>query len=110
MQIEPVRRSEFAAELTKNPWVDTLRPLVEAAAENDYDSEDAYKLPFPNADELVKEQRRMGEATRRLGASMRSKIVEGTALLFWFRPAVTRTKTAEAEVQHDEQPKDKPSK
>ena len=110
MQIEPVRRSEFAAELTKNPWVDTLRPLVEAAAENDFDSEDAYKLPFPNADELVKEQRRMGEATRRLGASMRSKIVEGTSLLFWFRPAVTRTKTTEDEVQREEQPKSKPSK
>lgn len=96
-KIEPVRRSDFAEELSKNEWIEGLRPLVEKAAENGYDDELAYRLPFGNADELVKQQRRMGEATRFLGASMRSKIVDGTSLLFWFRPAVSRTRKENAE-------------
>ena len=96
--IEPVRRSDFAEELSKNEWIDALRPLVETAEENDYDDELAYRLPFENADELVKQQRRMGEAARFLGASMRSKIVDGTSLLFWFRPQVTRTRKTDASV------------
>lgn len=95
-KIEPVRRSDFAEELSKNEWIDALRPLVEVAAENDFDDELAYRMPFENADELVKQQRRMGEAARFLGASMRSKIVDGTSLLFWFRPQVTRTRKTDA--------------
>ena len=95
-KIEPVRRSDFAEELSKNEWIDALRPLVEVAAENDFDDELAYRMPFENADELVKQQRRMGEAARFLSASMRSKIVDGTSLLFWFRPQVTRTRKTDA--------------